>query len=289
MEWDSLVGMSYYFRDGGVELSSKAIKSMKHDQKQTIMLNTLKKMAEDDCLGKRLFLIIDDASPEKIDDNLLRKALHPHPHVLVHWKTNRGVGAKSNAMMWVAIQIGSKVYVEVDADLELQSGLEHALKGLQLPSVGISTISAGFLSFYVFHGVNSDYAEVSSVSGGLRMIPVEVLEDVGLSDPELRYYEDMDWLSRARIRGYRSMMSRISKGVCQSSGAGCSVQKRQEMARYLFSRNPLIQVGKRRDGTPVIRLPDVDKGDGFDLDIQDPKMGPGEAALELWEEVKGQI
>jgi len=109
-----------------------------------------------------------------------------------------------------------------------------------------------------------------------------------MTNPALRYFEDIDLLRKFEFEGYNSYMSRKIIAKHSASGAGCSLEQRRFQAEKLAAENPLLKFSVRKDGMPVFRKTDWNKLklSCFDLTRTYIKYGPSPLAQEIQKDLE---
>lgn len=198
------------------------------------------------------FVAVDDASPVKITDEEWADWTDPLPLTIVSLDENRGAGGKNHLLQALSVLGHFDYYFRLDADVELLDPIEPLFEAVESPGVCGATINCGPFTGRLCHR-NPDRFPATRMIGNGLMIATKVFPTIGLFNPMLRRFCDMDWLFKAEFYGMKSVVSCDVRGVTKTSGSGCSLATIHKMADLLERENPLIKVCRHKDGKISLR------------------------------------
>ena len=236
----------------GIKIDSQGNKK-EIDQKKSkkILLDSLNILSKNN--KNALFTILDDCSPIPIPEVL--DSLEGNPVIVVQLLQNQGVGGKENILQSISKKF-SDFYFRFDADVKFtKCPVDSLRKAFQdCPNLGMAVINAGFLGAMTCGKKDGpNYVQIKGAVGNGAMVPTKIFNQVGFSDPTLRYFEDVDMAIRIYSQGYRIVMVQSAQGTTTQSGAGTEPGDRPIYAQYLQKLNPGVKVSYNSNGMPIIR------------------------------------
>lgn len=249
-----VVAVGYHFSGRRVDSSGRELK-INVGRLFRPMYETLETFQRDPALNGSALLVVDDSSPLEPPDLCRYLANHP-AYAFVRLRVNVGVGGKENVIQGVGSALSSRVF-RVDADVGLRPGARPLFDAFDvIGNLSCATINAGFIGYILSKDASAMPYVVTSQIGNAVMYNSDVFKTVGYSDPELRYFEDLDWVYRTWDAGYTSVMAMKVTGRTVSSGCGGTANPdiRREAARLVCLKNRSLSFTLRKSGkTPIIR------------------------------------
>jgi len=224
-----------------------------------------------------LLVVIDDCSPYKVD---LTGAFDNY--CIVELAENVGIGHKENILETVA-QDWSQFLFRFDQDVKIMGPMEPLFDAFsKVPKLFCAGINSGFIGAMMSAShKGEDYVHTPQLANGV-MEWTKYFDTIGYTDPNLKYFHDLDLFYRARDNGYETVMVMESKGSAVASRAAGTMayDKVQDEAKYLVESNPSLKYYISKKGLPHIQYRPLNR-----TGVLDPqpikKVPPSELALAI--------
>jgi len=204
------------------------------------------------------FLIIDDCSPMSLDPERLESIVAPNPLLWFRPSKNLGVGGKENIIQAV---LGERCefVAKFDADIKLDPfKLDDLVKGFKKHEDAWAITSC--ITYFARLEAASLPEKQRWFSGSniadFVVYRSSIFDDIGYTDPAVRYNEDGEYRLRALAAlGMKCYVDKELTGKASPSGAGASWEARLESGRFVDKTRPFIKVIFPKDnGTPRLTL-----------------------------------
>jgi hypothetical protein len=203
------------------------------------------------------FVILDDASPERMDVDRLVEITKPFPFFYMRLPKNMGCGGKENILQYVLSQRSDYV-LRWDSDIRLD-GLSLENIAADFESMNDAWAITSCITYFARLEASQLPEEQNHFSGSniadFVAYRSSAFEHIGYSDPELRVNEDGDLRLRALAkRGWKCYVDKRITGKAIPSGAGTPGGSRNKIGEYIAKTRPFIKVSYPKSGQFRIRL-----------------------------------
>lgn len=254
-KFDCVIGIGYYFSGFRVDASGEK-KRIDMNKSINTILHTIELLNRNEKALKQnwLYVIVNDKSP--YDNPIILDFIrsNANSYIYIWLDENVGVGGKENILQTIGTWYSDRVF-RVDADVFLMTTIKPLFEAFkQVPQLGCSTINAGYIgNMLTYQNPNQLYISTAQI-GNAVMWDTNVLKKIGFCNPELRYFEDLDLVYKAKWQGYASVMTTSVVGKTVSSGCGGTMdfKKQQQAAKLMIDTNPLVTFYLNQKGKPII-------------------------------------
>jgi len=255
-QYDCVVGCGYYF--SGYRVDSHGVKKPERNVANnfTPMLRSLDSLRMDEKESKAnwLYVIVNDLSP--FDSKEIWESVQKCNNYIYVWlDKNVGCGGKENIIQSISSRYSKRLF-RFDADVNLTSTILPLFEAFDnIHNLACATINAGFMGgMLTYNQPNERYISTTQI-GNAVIWNTETFEEVGFSNPNLRYFDDLDLVYKALHKGYESVMVTSVTGKTRSSGCGGTMDfsKQKDSANILVESNPLVTYHLSSKGKPHIR------------------------------------
>ena len=218
-------------------------------------------------LGKSSALfVLDDASPAKVDlSGIFEKT------AVITLTKNWGIGQKENILEVCSRQYSPFLF-RFDQDVKIQGPLSHMFAAHEeIENLFGAGINSGFIGAMLTGGNENDdpYIHTVQLANGI-LERTEFFDVIGHTDPQLRYFHDLDLFYRAKEAGFKTVMAMKAKGSAVASRAAGTTKNDylKFEAQYLKATNHCLDFYLRKNGLPCIRYKPTKKSE---LPLYPPK------------------
>jgi hypothetical protein len=198
---------------------------------------------------KVLLLVIDDASPNKVDLSWIF-----NDYCIIELEDNVGIGHKENILETVAKYFAPFLF-RFDQDVKIKGPIEPLFKAFEdMDDLFCAGIESGFIgAMYSRTYKDQEYVITPQLANGV-MEKTSCFDIIGYTDPQLKYFHDLDLFYRAKDHGFKTAMVMESKGSAVASRAAgtMDMSKIQEEAKYLIESNKSLSYYVSKKGLPHI-------------------------------------
>jgi hypothetical protein len=247
--YDVVVGLGLYLT-GKMLKDGKLLEKNLDKEKERLLatLNVLQRELQQEDEGA-LLLIIDDCSPHKVD---LRGVFDNY--CIVELEENVGIGHKENILETVATSFAPLLF-RFDQDVKIKGPMKPLFDAFdKVDNLFGAGINSGFIGAMISaaHKGEEFVFTPQLANGVLEYTPL--FSTIGFTDPNLKYFHDLDLFYRARDRGYQTVMAMECKGSAVAARAAGTMDfsKVQQEAEYLVNSNPSLKFYISKKGLPHI-------------------------------------
>jgi hypothetical protein len=253
--YDCVVGCGYYFSGHRIDKNGEE-KPLNMDRVFAPLLKSLDQLRKDEKESGQhwLYILLNDCSPYDSPE-LGMKLKQMDSYIYIQPDENVGCGGKENILQAIGKEFAPYLF-RVDADVELTNSILPLFHAMEvIPNLGAATINAGFMGGMITYANPGKLYVPTAQIGNAVIWKTAALNLIGLSNPRLRYFEDLDLVYKARHLGINSVMvtSVIGKTVSSGCGGTMSFELQQESAKLMVATNPLVSYSLNRKGKPIIR------------------------------------
>jgi len=249
-DYDVVIGLGLYLTGRMLKNDKLVEKSIDKEKERLInTLNVLRREFEQED-EEALLLVIDDCSPHKVDltgvfDN----------YCIVELEENVGIGHKENILETVAASFAPLLF-RFDQDVKIKGPMKPLFDAFdKVDSLFCAGINSGFLGAMISAAhKGEEFVFTPQLANGV-LEDTRLFKTIGFTDPNLKYFHDLDLFYRARDYGYQTVMAMECKGSAVASRAAGTMDynKVQEEAKYLVVSNPSLMFYISKKGLPHIQ------------------------------------